>query len=230
MNIMARARGNSIPDVQALLAPSTASGRPIQGRAANTRRTIITAAAVVFDRSGYTATTLDDVIKAAGVTRGALAHHFASKSLLAAAIVVEHHDIWRQRIEASGSWGLNGLDTVERLIMETAQSFQSDPIAQAGSRLGDEHTEIDVPLPPPFIGWIKVLTTVLHTGQTDGSVSPDLDCSAAARMIVGSFYGIQAVSARLNGRNDLLDRINEWWTLARPTLENRAPTRRRTER
>ena len=44
------------------------------------------AARALFARAGFAATTLDDVVAAAGVTKGALYHHFDSKHALFAAV------------------------------------------------------------------------------------------------------------------------------------------------
>jgi AcrR family transcriptional regulator len=50
--------------------------------AAETRLLIIDQASVLFEQNGYKATTLDDIARAAGVTKGAIFHHFESKKSL----------------------------------------------------------------------------------------------------------------------------------------------------
>ena len=54
--------------------------REAQGDA--TRLALIAAARELFGERGYAATSLDDVAAQAGVTKGALYHHFGSKSSL----------------------------------------------------------------------------------------------------------------------------------------------------
>lgn len=58
-----------------------------QVRAEQTRATIITAAADLFDRQGYESTSLSDIVEHAHVTKGALYFHFAAKEDLAHAIL-----------------------------------------------------------------------------------------------------------------------------------------------
>ncbi len=58
-----------------------------QLRAEQTRATIITAAADLFDRHGYESTSLSDIVAHARVTKGALYFHFAAKEDLAHAIL-----------------------------------------------------------------------------------------------------------------------------------------------
>jgi AcrR family transcriptional regulator len=61
--------------------------------AAETRRDLLDAARVLFSDRGYAGTSLDDVVAKAGVTKGALYHHFANKKELFTAVVelVEEH-------------------------------------------------------------------------------------------------------------------------------------------
>ena|SRR5580658_140264 len=58
--------------------------RVAQGEA--TRRTLLDAARVTFGSQGYAATSLDEIVAAAGVTKGALYHHFADKESLFRAV------------------------------------------------------------------------------------------------------------------------------------------------
>jgi TetR/AcrR family transcriptional repressor of nem operon len=57
----------------------------------NTRTKLLDAALMIIRTKGYSATTVDDICEAAGVTKGAFFHHFKSKEELA--------------IEAARHWG-----------------------------------------------------------------------------------------------------------------------------
>ncbi len=56
-----------------------------QARAVLTRTSLLNAALKVIRSKGYSATTIDDICAAAGVTKGSFFHHFASKEDLAIA-------------------------------------------------------------------------------------------------------------------------------------------------
>ena len=54
--------------------------------AAQTARTVLAVATAHFAEHGYAAASVDEIARAAGVTRGAVYHHYASKSGLFAAV------------------------------------------------------------------------------------------------------------------------------------------------
>ena len=69
---------------------TTAAGTPRETqatRSARTRGALLTAARELFAENGFAATGREEIAERAGVTRGALYHHFASKTELAAAVV-----------------------------------------------------------------------------------------------------------------------------------------------
>jgi AcrR family transcriptional regulator len=57
-----------------------------------TRRALVAAGADVFARRGFAAASLDEIAEAAGFTRGAVHHHFASKEELFLAVVEDRDE------------------------------------------------------------------------------------------------------------------------------------------
>lgn len=71
---------------------TTTSARPRRtqaDRSATTRAGLVTAARQLFADKGFAATSRDEIAQRAGVTRGALYHHFESKTAVFAAVVAE---------------------------------------------------------------------------------------------------------------------------------------------
>jgi AcrR family transcriptional regulator len=81
-------------------------------RAAETREALIAAARPLFARHGFTDVSLETIVRAAGMTRGALYHHFADKTELFAAVY--------ERIEA---------DMADRMGAAIAATGEADPLA-----------------------------------------------------------------------------------------------------
>jgi len=85
---------------------------PIRGE--NTKQQILDAALGVFRTKGYTATTVDDLCRASGVTKGAFFHHFESKEAVALAAIEHWNKITGSLFEAAPYWQFE--DPRERLL------------------------------------------------------------------------------------------------------------------
>ncbi|GBQ99696.1 TetR/AcrR family transcriptional regulator [Gluconobacter cerinus] len=66
-------------------------------RSASTRAKVVQAAVNLLQTQGYAATTIQRIAKAAGVSLGALQHHFPTKSLIMAT-VLRHYALKRARL------------------------------------------------------------------------------------------------------------------------------------
>jgi AcrR family transcriptional regulator len=76
------------------------SRRPTQQeRSASTQRALLDAALDCLRRHGFANTTLQQIEKSAGMTRGALLHHFPTKQLLFAAALVHFYRLRIERLE-----------------------------------------------------------------------------------------------------------------------------------
>lgn len=65
-----------------------------------TRNKLLAAARLAFQQDGYAATSMDDFTASAGLTRGALYHHFGDKKGLLAAVAAQIDDEIDQRLNA----------------------------------------------------------------------------------------------------------------------------------
>ncbi|ODT76821.1 MAG: TetR family transcriptional regulator [Pelagibacterium sp. SCN 64-44] len=85
-------------------------------RRAATRQALLQAARSLFAAKGYAATGTPEIVAAAGVTRGALYHHFADKLALFAAVVEEEHAAVAAAIEAVADGAEAPPDMIEALV------------------------------------------------------------------------------------------------------------------
>lgn len=69
--------------------------------AAETRASLLDVAVRQFGERGYRRTSLDDIVAAAGLTKGALYHHFASKAALFAAVFLATEQAAADRVVAA---------------------------------------------------------------------------------------------------------------------------------
>jgi AcrR family transcriptional regulator len=66
---------------------STPQSPAAASKATQTRRSLVVAARELFGERGYAATSVEEIVRAAGVTKGALYHHFVDKDDLFRAVV-----------------------------------------------------------------------------------------------------------------------------------------------
>lgn len=76
--------------------------RPNQTRTEATRSALLIAARRLFSEKGYADTSTPEIVRAAGVTRGALYHHFEDKEALFRAVVTEEYRAVSEVIARSG--------------------------------------------------------------------------------------------------------------------------------
>jgi AcrR family transcriptional regulator len=183
-----------------------------------TRESLLEAAAVIFERVGYGGATLEEIVLRADATKGALYFHFRSKADLAHAVLAAHYEGWDRILHDAAAADLDAYDTLGHVVGALARATRGDPIARAGVRLGDERDQLERDAPTPPVDWVEYVTRLLRKGQRDGSVRREVNCAASARVVVASFYGVDRMSARLTGRDDLLKRVDEWWAMLARSL------------
>lgn len=183
----------------------------MQQRAVLTRGRVLIAAAEVFARTGFLAASMNDIVEAAGVTKGAVYFHFPSKEALAVAIVEEQFAQWPPLVAAIIEHSPDALTSVVALTYEVGSRFRDDVLTTAGVRLSFERELVNAAMPTPFVGWVGILQELFSRARREGTLRPGLQAAATARALVGSFFGIQHVSEILTNRTDLETRLDEFW-------------------
>src|SRR2546421_10255411 len=106
------------------------SSRTQSERSAATREALIAAARELFAERGYAAVGTEEIVRAAGVTRGALYHHFAGKRELFEAV---HEDDERQLVERIAASAISTSADPLQALHAGAQAFLDaceDPAVQ----------------------------------------------------------------------------------------------------
>ncbi|WP_331748908.1 MULTISPECIES: ScbR family autoregulator-binding transcription factor [unclassified Streptomyces] len=172
-----------------------------QDRAIRTRQTILSAAAKVFEKNGYQAATITEILAEAGVTKGALYFHFQSKEELAQGVLGEQD----QRL-AVPDRACKTQEVVD-VIMLHAHRLQTNPMVRAGVRLSLDQQAHDLDRSGPFLNWGEVLSGLLEKAQAQGELLPHISPQETSDVLVGSFAGIQAMSQALSNYQDLAQRV-----------------------
>lgn len=160
-----------------------------------TRQKLLERAFEEIHRNGFRAASLDSILADAGVTKGALYHHFASKTELGYAVVDEvvrpwMEDTWRPIIEAD-----NPIDAAIRVIRERlkARSQMALTIGCPFNNLTQEMSGVDegfrTRLSAILHDWREATASAMRRGQANGTVCADVDARAAAAFVISSIEG-----------------------------------------
>ncbi|MGV9267953.1 ScbR family autoregulator-binding transcription factor [Kitasatospora sp. NPDC003701] len=166
-----------------------------------TRRLILEAAASVFDECGYEAATIGEVVARAGVTRGAVYFHFASKRDLAQGVVEEQfaHDAVPERACRLQEFVDTG--------MVVAHLMPRDTVLSAGARLSLGQDGLGDLGGGAVPGWIARFEALLTGAGERGELLPHVVPADTAWLVTAAWSGVQIQSQKLSGRTDLERRV-----------------------
>lgn len=190
----------------------------MQARAEHTRESIIKAAAEMFDRFGYGATSLGDIITQAGVTKGALYFHFASKEELAQAVVQEQHQIWIRLARDFAARNLPPLEALIAMSYSLAAQLYDHPVVRGGIRLTLENGTFQRPRPDLYLDWITITTELLDRAVAHLDIQSTVRTAQVAQVVVSSFTGMHLVAQVLDDRRGLGKCLADMWQVFLPGL------------
>lgn len=165
---------------------------------------MLEAAAEVFDREGYRATTVNEIAAAAGMTKGAVYFHFSGKEELAQVILDEQQ---RGAEEALLPQAVKLQEIVDSGLV-LAERLHTDGLVRASVRLSLDQQAGELDRSSPFRTWTEVNLAILQEAGRRGELLAHVDLAATAELFVGSFAGLQHMSQVLSGYADLPRRIS----------------------
>jgi AcrR family transcriptional regulator len=159
--------------------------KPRKEMIAETRAKLVRAARHAFGTVGYAEASMDDFTAAAGLTRGALYHHFGDKKGLLQAVIAEIDAETAVRIREAGEkastrWQRFVDECTSYIEMALEPEIQRIMFRDGPAVLGD-------PSRWPNANACEASTAEnIIRLQEEGVVVPDLDPAAAARLINGA--------------------------------------------
>ncbi|WP_192256304.1 TetR/AcrR family transcriptional regulator [Mesorhizobium caraganae] len=159
--------------------------RPRKEMIAETRAKLITAARNAFGTIGYAEASMDDFTASAGLTRGALYHHFGDKKGLLQAVIAEIDGEMAVRINEIASkaptrWQHFVDECTTYIEMALEPEIQRIMFRDGPAVLGDPAQW------PNANACVGSMTDHLTSLQQEGVVVPGVDPETAARLINGA--------------------------------------------
>jgi AcrR family transcriptional regulator len=173
-----------------------------------TRRRLLEAAATAFMERGYGATSLSELIAAAGLTKGGFYFHFASKAEVAIEVVRSRDEQLQQEVLAAATEYERASEQVVAMVRSLVRAIaaKSEQGMAGLERLCAELRADGIDDPTvirPHERWIETTATLFRKAQAEGDLDPEADPLLAARLAVATFVGLE-VMARGGPPGDVL--------------------------
>jgi TetR/AcrR family transcriptional repressor of nem operon len=163
----------------------------------STREGILHAAARIIHVKGYTATSIDDVLRESGVGKGNFYYYFRSKEDLGYAILDQTIDAFVSRVlkPCFADADADRIDQIHCFLTRILEAQRQRncvggcAMGNLASELSDVHEGFRARLAQVFSGWRARLTDVLTDGQARGQVVATCDPASVAQFLVASIEG-----------------------------------------
>jgi TetR/AcrR family transcriptional regulator, transcriptional repressor for nem operon len=159
-----------------------------------TRERLLQAAFREVHRSGFQSASIDTILAATNVTKGALYHHFDSKETLGYAVVEEKiaeltRDRWLRPMLSEGET-IDILIGVVRRIPARPQDVRAGcPLLLLAQEMSPLDEQFRKRLERIFLAWREGVAALLRKGQNRGTVRRDLNPDDAAGFLVALVEG-----------------------------------------
>lgn len=177
-----------------------------------TRKTLLDAAYEEIHRCGFQAASLSRILTKAGLTKGALYHHFPTKLALGYAVVDEviHEEVlncWATPLADCQ----NPVDCLMNLLHKAAEEAGHEFVEMGCplNNLAQEMSPVDEgfrqKLGNIYTLWRQAIANALATGQANGKVRMDVNAEAAAIFIVAAIEGCLGMAKNARDINLLFE-------------------------
>lgn len=164
------------------------------------RERVLDAAYHCFVERGYHATATQDILAAAGVTSGALHHHFPTKKQLGLAVIGERvaravEEAWIAPVERADLAIKGALAAMARIGRELKANgkVRGCPLNNLAMELAYADPEFRTAAQEIFGRWTAALAARLRADQKRGW-RPELDPAAVANLLVAAYSGAMAMA------------------------------------
>jgi TetR/AcrR family transcriptional repressor of nem operon len=165
------------------------------------RQTIIMESLRLFSLKGFLSTSIQDILTAAGTSKGGFYNHFKSKEDLFFAVLTEARKIWRQK-------NLIGLDQinqpvekVKKLLRNHRDLYLKDTEWLPGGcifvtlsvELDDQLPNLAQEVNKGFHSLKAMINNLLEKGKLSGELREDTDTGAVTEMIFSGILGATVI-------------------------------------
>ena len=180
-----------------------------------TRKFIIEKAAPVFNKKGFEGTSLSDLTKATGLTKGCIYGNFKNKEEIAVAAFEYNADFitknLRKAIEAADTQmdKLLSYPATFRKIFKAVQGIGGCPILNTAVDTDDGHAALHEKVVQRIQLWKKTMIRIMENGKAAGEFHPETDAGKTADIIICLVEGGYAMAKTMGSENFMIHAVDE---------------------
>jgi TetR/AcrR family transcriptional repressor of nem operon len=165
------------------------------GKADRTKQLIIEKTAPLFNKKGYSGTSLTDMTDATGLTKGSIYGNFADKDDVALAAFTYNMDqlIGQVRDQQAGQRSalskLQAFITVYRNGLQAPVLSGGCPIINMGTEADDTHPQLKERVNSALIRWNKSISAIIQQGKIQGEFRDDVNATEFAALMIAMIEG-----------------------------------------
>lgn len=183
----------------------------MQARSERTRSRLVRAGAQMFNRNGYARATLGQIAQEAGLTKGALYFHFASKEGLADAVQEQGHALLRDFVSGRREAGVPPVQALIDMTHWLAWVLQENPVIRASFRITSERTGRKSPVTDFHQAWITEVLRLIDRAREAGDLRDHTCADGPETLLSAAVCGIGVLSGTGVSRPELSRKVGALW-------------------
>jgi AcrR family transcriptional regulator len=188
-----------------------------QARSETTRQKLLDAAIDLFSEVGYAAAGLGEIIERAGMTKGALYHHFDSKEALATAIIEQGTNLTRDAFRHVCESSSPALENLIHGVFIVADLLVSDKTARTAEQLTRGLAEFNSAASRAWSSLLDSMTTQARRASAEDDLWEGVDPDVVTEAILNTMLGAQLLSKTADGI-DHIERLTRSLELFLPAI------------
>ncbi|HKU96303.1 MAG TPA: TetR/AcrR family transcriptional regulator [Vineibacter sp.] len=197
------------------------------------RRRVLDVAATAFQTRGYHSTSTHDIMREAGVTGGALHHHFPTKKSLGLAVIQERaahavDEAWITPVTSAATARDGILAAFKGIVAGVTQrgSVSGCPLNNLAIELSLADAEFQQAVQAVFAHWQAAIAAKLRADM-DAGILKTIDPQAMATFVVAAYSGAMAIAKANQSAEPLKVCARQLAALLRPQDAQEQPNRSR---
>ncbi|EPR65307.1 Transcriptional regulator, TetR family [Cyclobacterium qasimii M12-11B] len=154
----------------------------------------------LFYENGFKATSINDVMKAAKMTKGAFYHHYKSKEQLGLEVIELkiQKRVYNAMVLPLNGTG-NAMEILENTFLNRIKSFpfydkqQGCPMNNFINEIGNYEISYQLALKSIVEKWKKALVILIEKGKEQNAIKKEIPSEAVAVYLISAFEGIRGI-------------------------------------